>query len=195
MFRQKYNRKSCRKLLKNWEFQFLFNISRRPALETEILKSNLFHHPIIFFAFNLSMNLWCSGYDIGLQIQRTRVQISVRPQHFFFFFRWILIFYVSDDIWFDYNNMIRKNMVWVMILLWMRFRWMIKRKKNHSWPGFEPGTVRSLSQRVNHYTKSACLKKLLKSWVFIRKDFQYLSWTPLKIKTENTGWMLMKNPI
>ena len=114
---------------------------------------------------------------------------------FSFFFRWRFIFYVSDDIWFDYNNMIRKNMVLVMILLWMRFRWMIKRKKFHSRPGFEPGTVRSLSQRVNHYTKSACLKKLLKSWVFIRKDFQYLSWTPLKIKTENTGWMLMKNPI
>ena len=86
MFRHKCNRKSCRKLLKNWEFQIFFNNSRRPALKTEILKSNLFHHTTIFFAFNSSMYLWCSGYDVGLRIQRTRVQISVRPQLFFLFF-------------------------------------------------------------------------------------------------------------
>ena len=38
-----------------------------------------------------------------------------------------------------------------------------KEKKNLSQLRFEPGTVSSLSQRANHYTKSACLKKMLKS--------------------------------
>ena len=38
-----------------------------------------------------------------------------------------------------------------------------EKKKILSQPRFEPRTVSSLSQRANHYTKSACLKKMLKS--------------------------------
>ena len=121
MFRHKCNRKSCRKLLKNWEFQIFFNNSRRPALKTEILKSNLFHHTTIFFAFNSSMYFWCSGYDVGLWIQRTRVQISVRPQLFFsFFFKWILIYFVSEIF----------DLIITIIYICMYLRLFVMNKKN-----------------------------------------------------------------